>query len=309
MKKITLVMFIVTSFSAFSFSQNLITNPGFESDVTTFTVVESTANVLMRVAALQDVTTQTANPTVAATAIPAGMWVKKAANSGYVKGVITTTAFNSGLSCLNLKITSGTTQTGLNSWYNCVSLQKVATSLSNTKKYKASVWARIDDITPNASVNIYLFLTDNTAKVNITKTIALTGGTSWTKYETIFDIPTHLLTNPTANFATAFFGAGMTTTYDGASKTNYSGLLIDDFTLEEDVSTSVNETKNLELSFLHTNNGLVASNSGQMTVYSLTGAKLKQQTIQKGDKISMPAGIYVFQLENASGISTQKVNF
>lgn len=302
-------MFIVTSFSAFSFSQNLVTNPGFEADATTFTVVESTANVLYRVAALQDATTQTANPTATAASIPAGMWVKKAANSGYIKGVVTTTDFKSGANCLNLKITSGTTQTGLNSWYNCVALQKLATSLSNNKKYKASVWARLDDTTPNASVNIYLFLTDNTAKVNITKTIALTGGTTWTKYETTFDIPTHITTNPTANFASAFFGAGMATTYDGTSKTNYSGLLIDDFTLEEDVSTALNETSVAPQALILTNNGLITLKAGQLTVYSLSGSKMSQQLVQANENISMPKGMYVAQLKSADGISTQKVNF
>jgi len=308
MKKITLVMFFVTFFFAFTFAQNLVTNPGFEADVATFTVVESSANVLYRVAALQDGTTQAANPTATATAINAGMWVKKAANSGYIKGVVTASAFNSGASCLNLKITAGTTQTGLNSWYNCVALQKVATPLLNTKKYKASVWARVDDITPNAAVNIYLFLTDNTAKVNITRTIALTGGTNWTKYETTFDIPTHLVTNPTANFATAFFGAGITTTYDGTSKTNYSGLLIDDFTLEEDVTTALNETSVTHQALTLTNNGLIASKAGELTIYSLSGAKINQQIVYAGETMHLSKGMHIAQLKSTDGIYTQKVN-
>jgi len=308
MKKITLVMLLVTSFSAFSFAQNLVTNPGFEADAATFTVVESTTNVLARVAGLTDVTTQTANPTTTATAIPAGMWVKKAANSGYIKGVVTTSAFNTGASSLNLKITPGTTQTGLTSWYNCVALQKIATSLNNNKKYKASVWARLDDTTPNASVNIFLFLTDNTAKVNITKTIALTGGTTWTKYEATFDLPTHITANTTANFATAFFGAGMTTTYDGASKTNYSGLLIDDFTLEEDVTTATNETSVTQKAFTLTTNGLFASKAGELTIYSLSGAKMSQQLINAGETMHLPKGMHIAQLKSTDGIYTQKVN-
>jgi len=308
MKKITLVMLLVTSFSAFSFAQNLVTNPGFEADAATFTVVESTTNVLARVAGLTDVTTQTANPTTTATAIPAGMWVKKAANSGYVKGVVTTSAFNTGASSLNLKITPNSSQTGLNSWYNCVALQKITTSLNNNKKYKASVWARLDDTTPNASVNIFLFLTDNTAKVNITKTIALTGGTTWTKYEATFDLPTHITANTTANFATAFFGAGMTTTYDGASKTNYSGLLIDDFTLEEDVTTATNETSVTQKTFTLTTNGLFASKAGELTIYSLSGAKMSQQLINAGETMHLPKGMHIAQLKSTDGIYTQKVN-
>ena len=106
----------VVLFSIVTNAQNLVTNPGFEADVATFTVVEgttTTANVLMRVAVLQGATTQTAIPTVAsAVTIPASMWVKKAANSGYIKEVVTTAAYNSGASSLNLKITTGTTQKG-----------------------------------------------------------------------------------------------------------------------------------------------------------------------------------------------------
>ena len=311
MKKLITSVMSVVLFSTVTFAQNLVTNPGFEADIATFTVAETTTNVLMRVAALTDVTTQTANPTASATPIPAGMWVKKAANSGYIKGVITSSAYKSGASSLNLKITTGTTQTGLGSWYNCVALQKINGGLSNTKKYRASVWARLDDTTPNASVNIYLFVTDNTAKVNITKTIPLSGGTTWTKYETVFDLPTHITTNPTANFGTAFFGAGMTTTYDNSVptvKTNYSGLLIDDFTLEEDISTDVTVTSIESNLLLNTGNGLVSLKAGELTIYTLSGSKMSQQLVQVNEKITLPRGMYVAQLKFADGISTQKVN-
>ena len=296
----------VVFFSILTNAQNLITNPGFEADVATFTVTETTTNVLMRVGALTDVTTQTANPTTTATAIPAGMWVKKAANSGYIKGVVTTAAYNSGASSLNLKITAGSTQTGLTSWYNCVALQKIATPLNNNKKYKATVWARLDDTTPNASVNIYLFLTDNTAKINITKTIALTGGTTWTKYETTFDIPTHIATNSTANFATAFFGAGMTTTYDNSVptvKTNYSGLLIDDFTLEEDISTRLNtNNNNSQISVKNghvTIGGLVANQP--ISIYNITGKKVVDTTAKNNVvSVSLSKGIYIVKTNNTN---------
>jgi hypothetical protein len=307
MKKITLVMLLVASFSALSFAQNLVTNPGFEADAATFTVAETTTNVLMAVNGIQDATTRTSNPTATATTVSAGMWVKKAPNTGYVKHLVTETDKHAGLRSLNLKINPNYSSTGLTSWYNCVALQKIATSLNNNKKYKASVWARLDDTTPNASVNIYLFLTDNTAKANITKTIALTGGTTWTKYETTFDLPTHITSNPTANFATAFFGAGMTTTYNG-SVTNYSGLLIDDFTLEEDVTTAVNETSVTQKAFTLTTNGLFASKAGELTIYSLSGAKMSQQLINAGETMHLPKGMHIAQLKSTDGIYTQKVN-
>ncbi len=303
MKKLITSVVCVVLFSILTNAQNLITNPGFEADVATFTVVESTTNVLYRVGALTDVTTQTQNPTATATSIPAGMWVKKAANSGYIKGVVTTAAYNSGASSLNLKITAGSTQTGLTSWYNCVALQKIATPLNNNKKYKASVWARLDDTTPNASVNIFLFVTDNTAKVNITKTIALTGGTTWTKYETTFDLPTHISSNPTANFATAFFGAGMTTTYDGASKTNYSGLLIDDFTLEEDISTGLN-TNNIHSQISVKNGQLTIGGlevNQPISIYNITGKKVVDTTAKNNVvSVKLLKGIYIVKTNNTN---------
>lgn len=303
MKKLITSFICVVLFSTGTYAQNLITNPGFEADVATYTVVENTANVLMRVDAITATSTQAANPTASVITVPAGMWVKKGANSGYIKGVVTTASYNSGASSLNLKITPGTTQTGLTSWYNCVALQKIATPLNNNKKYKASVWARLDDTTPNASVNIYLFLTDNTAKINITKTIALTGGTTWTKYETTFDIPTHITTNPTANFATAFFGAGMTTTYDGTSKTNYSGLLIDDFTLEEDISTGLN-TNNIH-SQISVKNGQITIGGLEanqpISIYNITGKKVVDTTAKNSAiSVKLSKGIYIVKTNNTN---------
>ena len=70
-KTITLMLGIYFSVNLLS-AQNLVTNPGFENDPTTYTVVESYKNVLRRVANIKDETTQTAIPTSTADDISAG---------------------------------------------------------------------------------------------------------------------------------------------------------------------------------------------------------------------------------------------
>lgn len=210
--------------------QNLLSNAGFETDPTTYTV----GNELWRVANFYDTETQKTNPTKdpAADISAGGIWIKKHPNSGVFKATVSTANVHAGTKCLNMYIGAGSAQTGMGTWYNMVNLQKISSSISHSRQYKASVWARVNTITPNVCNTITLFITDNTLKTNLSTTITLTGGTTWTKYETTFDIPTFVAANPTANFATAFFGVGITTTYDGTSKTNYSGVLLDDYSLE-----------------------------------------------------------------------------
>lgn len=307
MKKITTLMLSIAFIGTMASAQNLVTNPGFEADIATFTVVEGTTDVLMRVNAIQDATTQTAAPTATAIPVADGMWVKKAPNTGYVKHIVTDTDKYSGLRCVNLKINANYTSTGMTSWWNSITTQKIVGGLSNTKKYKASVWAKIDESSPNAASNLYLYVTDNTAKVNITKTIALTGGTTWTKYETTFDIPTHISANPTANFATAFFGAGITTTYtDG--KTNYAGVMVDDFSLEEDnTTTSITEQDAINNCFTLAGDKLLTSEAGMLRVYSYTGAKLKEINVQNGQSVSLEKGGCIVQFINNNKKYSQRI--
>ena len=221
--------------------QNLLSNTGFETDPSTYTV----SNELWRVANFYDNTTQTANPTMTATDITAGgVWIKKHPNSGYFKATVSTSNVYSGTKCLNMYISSGSTQTGMGTWSNMVNLQRIS-SISHSRQYKAKVWARVNTITPNACTSITLFITDNTLRTNLSTTITLTGGTTWTEYETTFDIPAFVAANPTANFTTAFFGVGISTTYDGTSKTNYSGVLLDDYSLEA-ISTPTDYFRSLK---------------------------------------------------------------
>ncbi len=305
MKKLLTSVVCMVMFYTLSDAQNLVTNPGYEADASTFTVVESTTNVLMRVAGITDATTQTANPTATAISIPAGMWVKKAANSGYVKGVLTSGDFHSGANCMNLKINSNTTQTGLNSWYNCINLQKLTSGLTHTKKYVASVWARVDATANNQCTQMVMFVTDNTLKTNFTKTITLTGGTTWTEYKTTFDMPTWLTNNPTADFSTAFFGVGITTSYDANSKTLYSGILLDDFSLTEDTSTGLVNAGGT--SFISVKDGILSINgidkNQNVTVYNISGKKVFSSISESNSvSVQLPQGIYIV---NANNINTK----
>ncbi|MGC3978023.1 MAG: T9SS type A sorting domain-containing protein [Paludibacteraceae bacterium] len=305
MKKTTLllfVMFLVISLNA----QNKIQNASFEDDINTFTVVESSANVLMRVANIQDATTQTASPTTAtAVSVANGLWVKKAPNSGYVKGVVVTSDFEDGASSLNLKITSGATQTGLNNWYQCVAQQKILGGLDNTKKYVAKFWAKVDATANNVCSQVVVFASDNTAKVNITKTIALTGGTTWTEYTTSeFDVPAHIVTNPTANFSTAFFGIGIPTTYDANSKTNYSGVLLDNISLTEVIlGTGTSQLENSYKCYVVNNTIKIdGTNEGQeITVFNMLGEKVTStKATSTNTSIESAKGIYLVRIENTT---------
>ncbi len=301
MKKIITLLFSAFLLTSLTGAQNLVTNPGFENDPSTFTVVENTTNVLMRVAALQDATTQTTSPTAIATTVSAGMWVKKAANSGYVKGVVVTTDFHSGTSCLNLKINSNTTQTGLNFWYNCVNLQKLTTGLNATKKYIASVWARADDTSGNQCNQLVLFVTDGVLKTNYTKTISLTGGTTWTQYQTTFDLPTWVTNNPTADFTNSYFGVGITTNYDSNSKTLYSGILMDDFSLTEDTSTGLSSQAQTSLVTVQNGNVIINGLNGnqQVNIYNIAGSRVFSQMVNDS-RISVPLskGIYIVNVNS-----------
>ena len=245
MKKITL-LFAVAIISLSLNAQNLIQNAGFENDPTTFTVLENTANVLMRIAGHYDASTQVTQPTLtSAVSVADGLWLKKAPNSGYVKGIVITTDLHEGTSCLQLQNRNGNAATGMTNWYQCVAQQRINGGLDNTKKYIAKFYAKVDATAGNVCDKVVAFVTDNTAKVVLSKTVSLTGGTAWTEYTVNFDLPAHITANPTANFAIAYFGIGNPTTYDTSvtpNKTNYSGVLLDNISLTEDSSVGIDKT-------------------------------------------------------------------
>ena len=243
MKKITfLIIFVLVALVANA--QELITDGGFENTVTSLYTVSETGSidVLKRVINIYDPGTnncQATFPIATSTTVVAGQWVKKAAGDDGVKAIVQATGAHGGNNCLNLKIASGIATTGYTNWSNCVALQKVNSSLSNTNKYVVTFWAKLDGTASNNATSVTVILVDNTAKVvtnPLAATAVLTGGTTWTKYTVLLDIPKFITFNTVTipNFSTAFLGFGIYTTY-GTSPvtTNYSGVLIDDISLQQ----------------------------------------------------------------------------
>ncbi len=310
MKRTLLSILFCCLMAAGVYAQNLVTNPGFEAEASTFTVVEGTTNVLRRTNnSFWDVVTQTANPTSTAETITAGMWVRKSSSTSYVKGVLTTADFKSGAACMNLKITAGYTGTGFDLVSNarCVNFQKLTTSLSNTKKYVASVWAKVDATANNQCTDLTFYITDNTAKSIKYTTIPLTGGTTWTKYQTTIDIPAWISTHSTADFSTAYFGVGIVTIYDATPKTLYSGILLDDVSLTEDNSTTAIETASA-YKLTVSGKSILANEAGTFDVYSLQGAKVYQHINATVAETGLQAGIYILKFTHANGKQTiQKI--
>ncbi|MFZ4726129.1 MAG: beta strand repeat-containing protein, partial [Paludibacter sp.] len=242
-----------------------IINAGFEDATSGYTVSESSLNVLRRVTAIQNTTTETANPNSVITVTP-GMWVKKAPNTTYVKGIVTTTDPHSGTSCMNFRIANGTTNTNYDNWTSNTVSQKL--SLTNTQKYTVSFWAKKDPQASNVASLVTTFLTDNTKRTNLSCAIPLAGdGTTWTQYSATFDIPTFKAANATADFTTAFLGVGLTTTYDAATaRTNYSGILLDDIfiTPTSDATVAINASASTVGTV--TNGGVYASGASATVV-------------------------------------------
>ncbi|MDR1809683.1 MAG: hypothetical protein LBR34_04670 [Prevotella sp.] len=251
MKKFTLTMLAATA-AVCGFSQNLIQNPGFEADPATFTVVESNLNVLMRVANHQDATTQTAAPAATATPVTDGMWVRKAPNSGYVKGVIRTDLTNPGNantnSVLNLRINQNASTTGLTNWYQCVAQQRIAGGVDLAKTYVLTFDAKVDDETSPALTNvnnqIVAVIRDIVNNLQTTQTINLTQGTTWYQYSATFNLPAWVAGGGAgASGTSVIFGLGIKTEYglnDNESLTKYSSVLIDNVSLVDSEYTGVN---------------------------------------------------------------------
>lgn len=309
MKK-TVLMILCVSFIATLQAQNLAGNPGFENDVTTFTVNENDFNVLRRVNGNWDATTQTAAPASDAISVTAGMWVFKSPNTTLTRGVITSDDKYSGLSALHMFIKAGTTTTNYASWWNSVAQQKYIASLSATKKYKASVWVRKDDTPDNNATAFYFFMGDKTSNKWMSKKIDLTGGTTWTRYEWVFDIPAHMAlpanATSTFNWTEAWGGVTLVTTMaDGRS--TYAGIMVDDYSIEEYIETalpSVNtEVKPITLS----NRMLTSSIGGKLQLFSLSGALISSANISAHEAMPVHSGLYVARLVTIDETYTQKL--
>jgi hypothetical protein len=212
-------------------------------------------------------------------------------------------------------IPAGSTQTYMQYWYGLTNYQKFITPLSNSKKYKATVWAKVDGTEGNVCDKMTLFLTDNTKKAEIKAYIDLTGGTTWTKYVAIFDIPAFVAipANATADFSTAFFGCGIPTTYTDPvppatlATTNYSGILLDDYSLIEDTTTSLKDLFLNGNPFIISNKNITSTIKGKVDVFSLSGIKIITKKVEIGENIILPTGIYFLQLSTSNGNYRQKI--
>ncbi len=302
-KTITLMLGIYLSVNLL-LAQNLITNPGFENDPTTYTVVESYKNVLRRVANIKDETTQTAIPTSTADDISAGgIWVKKATSSGYIKSIIIDTDRNAGTYCANLQVQAGVASAA---WYNATTQQKIVGGLNNTKRYIASVYAKKDPTAGNVLPELWFFVANGGNNNNYTiQATWVDGGANWAKYSVTFDLPTWLAGSQGAggDFASAWTGIGV----KKVTSTDYSGILLDDFSFEVDTTTGIANTYLKGNPIITSREMFSTSVSGKLDVYNVAGSKILSKNIQAGENVNLSSGMYLLQLTTKDGIYNQKV--
>lgn len=234
MKKIIISTFLLFGSISICLAQNLVSNPGFEDDASSYTVLSGGKNLLLRVSTFQDDTNNPASPIAEANPIKSGQWVIRTFISGYIKAAVVSTDAHEGNNSLNISIRQGSAQKNLNYWHGTAVFQKLTTPLSHDKKYKAAVWIKTDDVPENQCDKVTFFITDQASKLNLSAVVKLTGGAKWTKYETILDVPAFVKRNKSTDFSTAYFGVGITTNYDEDAKSLYSGIHLDNFTLTEE---------------------------------------------------------------------------
>lgn len=303
-KTITMMLSIFLSANVL-FAQNLITDPGFENDPTTYTVVEGGKNVLRRVANIKDETTQTAAPTSGAVDISAGgIWVKKATNTGYIKSIIIDTDRNAGTYCANLQVQANGVASA---WYNATTQQKIIGGLNNSKRYVASVYAKIDPTAGNVLPELWFFVANGGNINNYTiKATWVDGGASWAKYSVTFDLPTWLGTTAGGggDFASAWTGIGIKKVNNPA---DYAGILLDDFSFEEDTTTGLTNTYLKGNPIVASREMISSSLSGKLIVYNVAGSIVLSKIIQSGENVNLSSGMYFLQLATKDGIYNQKV--
>lgn len=306
--KSTLLLVLAVSFFVTMQAQNLASNGGFENDVTTFTVNENDFNVLRRIGAHLDAVTQTSNPASDAINVTSGMWVMKAPSSSYPRAIVTSDDKYAGMSSLHMYIKPGSA-TNYSSWWNHVVQQKLGTALSASKKYKATIWVRKDD-TPENNAAINFFLGDKQSTTYLTKKYDLTGGTTWTKYEHIFDIPAHMALpaniTRTFNWNEAVAGITLVTTMaDGLS--TYGGILVDDYTIEEYIETSTAKTQQNRKP-LHVSDKKISSTiAGNLEIMNVNGMRISKSNISENETINVAPGIYVLKLITTDNSFIQKI--
>lgn len=310
MKRISTLMLCIIAFNAFTFAVNLVTNPGFEDDRTVNTIFTGGQYQLLRTTQFWDDATQVNYPTApsAVDISTGGIWVKRAPATGYIRSHIIDSDAHSGAQCVQVYIPSGASST-YNYWYHINATQRLTTPLLNTKIYKASVWAKADATEGNACADIVIALTDGVLHKSYSLIVPLTGGTTWTKYEVTFDLPSHIAKsgNETADFSVAIFSVGTRTTLNESNTTNYSGVLLDDFSIEVDTSTFISNVPLDRNVLLASNQQIRTKLDGKLEVFNLSGSKLISKDIKTGDSVSLPSGLYLIKLTATEGVFQQKV--
>ena len=312
MKKFTFLLSSMLAFATtFSFAQNLVTNPGFDGATGANDGVS-----LMRVANHQDATTQTANPAVAATPVTDGLWVIKAPNSGYIKATVHTNLTDpdgseESNSCLALTHGQNNGASGLESWWQCVAQQRLATDLDITKKYIISFDAKVNDETnptlANVCDQVVAVIRDIAKNIQTTQTISLSGGTTWTEYTATFNLPVWVEgAGAGADGQNLIVGLGIKAEYGlngDDTKTKFSSVLIDNVSLQaERISTGIlNPTDDAFQCFVQNNTVKLSGVSAGETVaiYNVAGIKVTEQVVAGKDfSIELNKGVYVVRVAN-----------
>lgn len=217
----------------FSLAQtNLIQNPSFEADASTFTVPVGTpaVNYLMKIISNAATVTDITQPTASSVSVTDGLWVKRqTVTSSSLQAYLASGGANGSATYLFLKIAGNNNTLGFD-WTKMSAQQCV--KLSNSTVYTFSFWAKV-----GSAVNtVYAYLADKTGDTGsavFVKAIPLTGGTIWTKYTVSFDIPSERAAKPALDYTTAYVGVGFNALYTTATPpvTQNNWLYVDDFEL------------------------------------------------------------------------------
>ena len=305
---------------------NLIGNPGFEDNTNTVTdVAYSPSTYLLRRVASTAITVTSSTlpapttPEASTTTVADGVWYKKqSVTTGAATSYYQASDSHSGTNCLMLRNLAGTTTTGI-IWSSFNFQQRL--SLSNTKKYTLTFWAK--KILTISTVKVFIGdKSGNTGGAVFSVDVSLTGGTTWTKYTVNYDVPYIITQNSALDYTTAYVGIGYDAVYSGSpSKTVTGQVLFDDFSLAESttpvISSTSSSTTNLKpfpititfnnsvtdfiSSDISVTNGTVSGFSGSGTTYTANVTPTNEGVVN----INIAAAAATDGLSNATLAATQ----
>lgn len=294
MKKITFILFFaLTSFMA---NAQIITNGDFE-----------TAGTLNRVTDFYDATIQGTNPVATAgEAVAAGQWVKRAFDDAKATAIITTGG-HAAPGCLNLKLSTTTGNALYTTALSLLAVQKL-TGLDNSKRYLVTFWAKQDATATNNCHGVNVVLGDNVVRslsAPLTVGAMLTGGTTWTQYTVVLDLPKYIVSNPTADFSTAEFGFAIT----AKTVTAGSGVLIDDVVMTELTTPTIAYVKPVVTGTGDGSSWANATADIQAAINSLTYGEVRVAagTYTPAATISLKEGVNLIGAYAADGSGTRDI--